>query len=107
MNKHEKRKRQPVFSGVLMYFPDAIKEVAECSVVGNEQHNPGTELHWDKSKSQDEKDACVRHLMEAGTIDDDGVRHSTKAAWRALANLQRELDNEKEQTLNTENSAQS
>jgi hypothetical protein len=31
--------------------------------------------------------------MEAGTIDDDGIRHSTKIAWRALANLEKELEN--------------
>ena len=30
--------------------------------------------------------------MEAGTIDDDNIRHSTKVAWRALANLQKELE---------------
>jgi len=30
--------------------------------------------------------------MEAGTIDDDGIRHSAKVAWRALANLQKELE---------------
>jgi hypothetical protein len=34
--------------------------------------------------------------MEAGTKDTDGVRHSAKAAWRALANLQRELEEEKQ-----------
>ena len=30
--------------------------------------------------------------MDAGTIDSDGIRHSTKVAWRALANLQKELE---------------
>ena len=30
--------------------------------------------------------------MEAGAFDVDGVRHSTKVAWRALANLQKELE---------------
>jgi hypothetical protein len=30
-----------------------------------------------------------------GTIDNDGVRHSAKVAWRALANLQKEIENEK------------
>jgi hypothetical protein len=30
--------------------------------------------------------------MEVGTEDDDGIRHSTKTAWRALANLQKELE---------------
>ena len=30
-----------------------------------------------------------------GTFDDDGIRHSTKVAWRALANLQKELEETK------------
>ena len=86
------RKGVPIYSGVLMYFPDAIAEVAKCSKAGNEQHHPGEPLHWDKSKSKDEHDALVRHLLDAGTVDTDGIRHSAKAAWRALAALQRELD---------------
>lgn len=86
------RKGRPVCTGVLDYFPDAILAVAECSRLGNEQHNPGTPLHWDRTKSQDESDALMRHLMERGSIDDDGVRHSTKVAWRALALLQKEIE---------------
>ena len=89
------RKETPVFSGVLNYFPDAIREVAQCSFVGNEQHNPGSPLHWDRSKSGDEKDALTRHLLDAGTMDTDGIRHSAKVAWRALANLQKEIENER------------
>jgi len=80
----------------LDYFPDALVEVAKASIAGNKQHNLGT-LRWDKSKSSDEADALVRHLMERGTVDIDGVRHSAKVAWRALALLQRELDAEKGQ----------
>jgi hypothetical protein len=30
--------------------------------------------------------------MERGTFDTDGVRHSVKAAWRALAEAQMELE---------------
>lgn len=86
------RKGIPVWSGVLNYFPDAIREVAICSRVGNEQHNPNKPLFWDRSKSGDELDALSRHLMEAGTVDSDGIRHSAKVAWRALANLQKELE---------------
>lgn len=86
------RKATPVYSGVLKYFPDALKAVAQCSLAGNEQHNPGQPLHWDRSKSADELDALTRHLMEAGTTDVDGILHSTKVAWRALANLQKELE---------------
>ena len=88
----QKRKETPIFSGVLMYFPKAIAEVARLSYVANEQHNPGTKMHWDRSKSGDELDALTRHLMDAGTFDTDGQRHSTKVAWRALANLEKELE---------------
>jgi hypothetical protein len=91
----EWRKQRPLFSGVLRYFPDALLEVAYCSYIGNEQHNPGARLHWDKSKSTDEQDALIRHLLDAGTCDVDGVRHSAKVAWRALAALQREIEAER------------
>jgi len=86
------RKIRPIVTGVLDYFPDAILEVAYCSYVGNEQHNPGQPVHWAKEKSSDEADALVRHLLERGKLDADGVRHSAKVAWRALAMLQREID---------------
>lgn len=86
------RKAMPVCTGVLDYFPDAIAAVAQCSKVGNSQHNPGQPLHWAREKSTDQEDCLVRHLMERGTIDTDGVRHSAKVAWRALALLQLEIE---------------
>lgn len=89
------RKSLPICTGVLDYFPDALLAVAEVSRVGNDQHNPGQPLHWDKSKSTDEADALLRHLMDRGGKDADGVRHSAKVAWRALALLQREIDAER------------
>lgn len=88
----QERKAVPIYSGVLRYFPDALAEVARCSKKGNDQHNPGKPLHWDRSKSTDELDALTRHLVEAGTVDTDGIRHSAKIAWRALANLQKEIE---------------
>jgi hypothetical protein len=93
------RKAMPIASGVLDYFPDALLVVAEVSRIGNEQHHPGEPLHWDKSKSSDEADALMRHLLDRGTLDTDGVRHSAKVAWRALALLQRELDAEANTTI--------
>jgi hypothetical protein len=86
------RKKYPVFSGVIKYFPDAIMEVARCSYAGNDQHHPDKPLHWDRTKSDDHLDAMLRHTVQAGQIDTDGVRHSAKVAWRALANLQMELE---------------
>lgn len=86
------RKSYPIGTGVIDYFPDALAEVAHVSFIGNEQHNPGSPLHWDRSKSQDEADALMRHFVERGKIDSDGTRHSAKLAWRALALLQKELE---------------
>jgi len=92
----EKRKQLPIYSGVLKYFPDALAEVSKVSRAGNEQHHPDKPLHWDRSKSTDELDALTRHLLEAGKLDTDGIRHSAKIAWRALANLQKEIEQKKE-----------
>lgn len=86
------RKSRPVASGVLDYFPDAIIALAEVSFTGNEQHNPGKPLHWARSKSGDEGDALMRHFMQRGLMDNDGIRHSAKLAWRALALLQKEIE---------------
>jgi hypothetical protein len=91
------RKQYPIMTGVLRYFPDAIAEIAHVSFVGNEQHNPGQPLHWDRAKSMDQEDTTLRHMMEAGTRDTDGVRHLAKAAWRILAALQLEIEQEREQ----------
>lgn len=86
------RKAVPLASGCLDYFPDALAAVAECSKAGNDQHNPGQPLHWARAKSGDEADALLRHLMDRGKLDTDGIRHSAKVAWRALALLQKELE---------------
>lgn len=88
------RKAAPIARGALDYFPDALLEVARLSLAANEQHNPGEPMHWAKEKSTDEADALLRHLIDRGTIDVDGQRHSAKVAWRALALLQRELEAE-------------
>jgi hypothetical protein len=94
----QERKDTPIVRGVLDYFPDAIAEVARVSRVANEQHNPGEPMHWAKEKSTDEADALVRHLLERGGFDTDGLRHSAKVAWRGLALLQREIEAEAKDT---------
>ena len=87
------RKATPIATGVLDYFPLALAEIARVSKAGNDQHNPGQPLHWDKTKSKDHADCLVRHLIDRGTKDLDGQLHSAKVAWRALALLETELGN--------------
>lgn len=94
------RKKFPVGTGVLDYFPDALVAISAVSYAGNEQHNPGKPLHWDRSKSADESDTMIRHYLERGTKDTDGHRHSAKMAWRALAILQKEIEEDNKKTLN-------
>ena len=86
------RKATPIATGVLDYFPLAIAEIARVSKAGNDQHNPGQPLHWARGKSTDHADCIVRHLIDRGTVDTDGMRHSAKVAWRSLALLQVELE---------------
>jgi hypothetical protein len=86
------RKHIPIATGFLDYFPDAVAAVAELSMKANEQHNPGKPMRWDRTKSSDEANTLMRHFMERGAIDTDGVRHTAKVAWRAMAMLQKEIE---------------
>lgn len=88
------RKEHPVASGFMDYFPDAVVAVSNISHRGNQQHNPGQPLHWARSKSTDEADTMLRHFLQRGTLDTDGVRHTAKMCWRALALLQKEIEAE-------------
>jgi len=83
------RKKYPLYRGLMMYFPDALLAVARVSFEGNFQHHPGSDLHWDRAKSTDEPDALLRHMLE-------GDRE--KVAWRALAWLQKGIEETKEKT---------
>src|SRR3990167_5936603 len=94
------RKKFPVASGVMDYFPDALVAISNVSWTGNEQHNPGQELHWARGKSADEADTMIRHFLQRGSLDSDGVRHSAKMAWRALALLQKEIEAESKGEFN-------
>ena len=95
VSEAQKRKDTPVFSGVLKYFPNALKEISKCSKAGNDQHHPDKPLHWDMTKSKDEYDALTRHLIDhtIDPMDTDGILHLTKVSWRALAGLERYLTN--------------
>lgn len=98
------RKKMPIATGCVAYFKDALKLVSWVSRVGNDKHNTGEPLHWDKAKSPDEKDAELRHMIDAieGAPADPGLEelgnlgHLASKAWRALADLQRACDAERE-----------
>lgn len=92
MSEAQARKSKPICTGCLDYFPDALLAVAELSLKSSEQHHPGQAMHWARDKSPDEADALLRHLKDRGRRDTDGIRHSAKVAWRALALLQKEIE---------------
>ena len=84
----KERKDIPIYTGVINYFPDAFVELAKLSLRGGVQHGQTREtLHWDRDKSTDHLDALCRHM-----IDEDWV----EVAWRALANLQVQIEKENE-----------
>jgi hypothetical protein len=78
--------------GLLDYFPNALAEVARLSYIATQQHHPDKPMHWDRTKSLDHANKIIRHLVDRGKVDKRGMRHSTMVAWRALAQLQEELE---------------
>jgi hypothetical protein len=80
----EKRKAIPIYTGVINYFPDAIARIAKLSLEGGIQHGQtAATLHWDRSKSTDHLDSLMRHMVDGDWAE---------VAWRALANLQVEIE---------------
>ena len=88
----DKRNEYPMAEGLLDYFPNALAEVSRLSFLATQQHHPDQPMHWDRGKSTDHANKIMRHLIDIGKFDDKGLRHSTMVAWRALANLQDELE---------------
>jgi hypothetical protein len=88
----EERKQYPLTTGVIDYFPDALLYVAHVSYVANKQHNPGEKMYWAKEKSIGEGDQIGRHLIDRDAVDDDGLLHAGKMAWRSLEYLQRLIE---------------
>ena len=101
------RKKIPLFSGCLAYFPAALAGVARHSKAGNDKHNPGEPLHHARGKSMDHEDCILRHLTDLSDMlaarsraaafneaEPDPVEYileeADALAWRALA-LSQEL----------------
>lgn len=92
----EARKDVPVFSGCVKYFPAALAGVSKISKAGNDKHNPGQELHHDRSKSLDHADCLGRHLIDLADLiaalergesitTEQILTEASSVAWRALA----------------------
>lgn len=85
------RKKVPMFSGLLAYFPDACAAVAEHSYKGNEKHNPGEPLHHARGKSMDHTDCIIRHVSNYQGMDGKDLE-VIALAWRAMALAQEVLE---------------
>jgi len=87
------RKKYPVYSGFMVYFPHAIARVAHLSWQGNQQHHDDKPLHWDMDKSTDERDCDMRHTIDMICAQDaeTEIDEAARKAWRSMANLERLL----------------
>jgi hypothetical protein len=88
----EERKKTPIYSGVIAYFPRALAAIARVSYDGSKQHHPDKPLHWDRDKSTDHLDCAIRHIID-GTDSGDAY-HFAQAAWRLLAHTELVLEDE-------------
>ena len=91
------RKDYPLFRGCLRYFPAALTGIARTSKLGNDKHNAGEEMHHARSKSPDQGDCILRHLVDVEDLlaalnrgdrkvtQQDILNEVNQMAWRALA----------------------
>ena len=94
----KERKDLPLWDFMFGYFPDAFLEVVKVAVEGNKQHNPGEKLHWARGKSMDQMNTAFRHQFDYGSgtpKDSDGCYHLAKAIWRLSAQLQLDIEAER------------
>ena len=84
------RKSFPVFEGWFNYFPSAHLLASHISWLGQQQHGPDQPLQWNREKSPDQLDACIRHLIEARNESDPKARAKlyAQAFWRLGAQTQ-------------------
>jgi hypothetical protein len=98
------RKALPLWTFFMEYFPDVFLAVANVSIAGNKQHNPGEPLHWAREKSTDQMNTAFRHMFDYGRgviRDTDGQYHLAKAIWRLSAELQLLIEKEQHDGVDT------
>ena len=82
----------PMADGCLDYFPNALAEVSKISFEGNQKHNPGQPMHWNRGLSLDHRNKVIRHTVESKPDTELAIYHAAQAAWRALAELQEKIE---------------
>jgi len=81
----EERKQLLIYDGFIKYFPRAIVAVTKQSLDGREKYwGKDKPVAWDRSKSPDELNSLMRHLLDG---------HWAKLAWRAMSNLEKQIEN--------------
>lgn len=63
-NDSEARKQYPLGSVLFGQFPAAMVGLAHHSWKGNNKHNPGQDLQDNRTKSTDDLECALRHLLE-------------------------------------------
>lgn len=82
--------KEPVFRGLLDYFPRACKAVAQVSAAGAAKY---AWKGWEEVPDGINRyaDALARHIVNEaieGQFDSEGFRHAAQQAWNALARLE-------------------
>lgn len=101
-NDYNVRKGMPLWTYMFEYFPDAYLAEVNVAVAGNSQHNlndGAPSIRWAREKSTDQLNTAFRHLFDYGTgvkRDDDGQWHLAKAIWRLKAQLQLDIEHERQ-----------
>ena len=106
----KERKNTPVFKMRTRYFPKALREVTKVCVANNVRYNPDKEpadINWARGKSADQLGSLDRHITEravdgkifedidpaiAEKVGFDKIYVMAEAAWRALAQLELDIE---------------
>lgn len=98
----DRKKNYPLWDYMFRYFPDTFLAEVEVAVAGNKQHanDESKGIYWDRKKSTDQLNTAMRHQFDYGMgkkRDVDGQWHLAKAIWRLRAQLQLDIEAEREQ----------
>lgn len=113
----KERKNLPLFKMICGYFPKALREVTRVCVANNVRYNPDrtpNDINWARGKSTDQLGSLFRHILEArvdGLVFEDlppevqaacgpgfeRVYVLAEAAWRALAALELQIEEQEAQ----------